>query len=89
MIELISEGKIRSYDYLRIRCEFYDLWNKLFLNKNRIDEVAFKNFGRLWPLGKLMSLARLRYLRFIPKLAGSVLSSELILRNNQLWMPRS
>lgn len=75
MIELISEEKIRSCDYLRIRCEFYDLWNKLFLNKNQIDKVAFRKFGRLWPLGKGMSLTRLRYIRFIPKFAGSVLSS--------------
>ena len=89
MIELISEEKIRSYDYLRIRCEFYDLWNKLFLNKNQIDRVTFRKFGKLWPLGKLMSLARFRYLRFMPKLAGNFLSSELILRSNQLWMPRA
>ena len=89
MIELISEGKIRSYDYLRIRCEFYDLWNKLFLNKNRIDKVTFRSFGRLWPLGKGMSLTRLRHVWFIPKFAGSVLSFELILRSNQLWMPRA
>jgi len=89
LIELISEGKIRSYDYLRIRCEFYDLWNKLFLNKNQIDKVTFRNFGGLWPLGKCMSLTRLRHLRFLPGFAGSLLDSELILKSNQLWLTRT
>ena len=88
MIELISEEKIRSFDYLRIRCEFYDIWNKLFLNKNQIDKVVFRQFGRFWPLAKAVSLFQLRSYWFLPKFAGSLLSSELILRSNQLWMPR-
>ena len=89
MIELISEEKMRSYDYLRIRCEFYDIWNKLFLNKNYIDNVIFRKFWRFWPLVKSLSQTPLRNLWFIPKFAGSSLNSELILRSNQLWMPRA
>jgi len=88
LIELISEEKIRSHDYLRIRCEFYNLWNKLFLNKNRIDKVAFRNFGILWPLVKCMLLTRFRYIWFTSKFTRDILSSELILRSNQLWMIR-
>ena len=88
MIELISEVKIRSYDYLRIRCEFYDIWNKLFLNKGQIDRVIFRQFGGFWPLAKAVSPSWLRHFRFIPKTYGSLLNSELILRSNQLWMPR-
>ena len=68
MVELLSEEKIRSCDYLRIRCEFCDIWNKLFLNKNRIDNVAFRKFGILRPLGKCMSLIRLQHLWFIPEI---------------------
>ena len=86
MIELITEEKIRSYDYLRIRCEFYDLWNKLFLNKKQIDKVIFRKFGRFWPLVKLLSQTLLRNLWFIPRFAGSPFDSEMILRSNQLWM---
>jgi SAM-dependent methyltransferase len=89
LVELITEGKIRSYECLKIRCEFYDLWNKLFLNKNLIDRVVFKNYGELWPLGKLISLARFKYLWFIPRLRGVILNSEIILRSNQLWMTRA
>lgn len=88
MIELLSEEKIRSYDYLRIRCEFYDIWNRLFLNKNQIDKVIFGRSGRFWPWVKAMSRSRLRHLWFIPRFEGSFLNSELILRSNQLWMPR-
>ena len=88
MIELISEEKVRSYEYLRIRCELYDLWNKLFLNKDRIDKVSFRNFGILWPLVKCMLLTRLRYIWFRFKFTRNLLSSELILRSNQLWMVR-
>lgn len=89
MIELLTEEKIKSDDYLRIRWEFHDIWNKLFANKYQIDKVVFSNFGKFWLLGKFMSLTRLRYLWFIPKFAGKVLSSELILRSNQLWMVRA
>jgi SAM-dependent methyltransferase len=88
LIELISEEKIRSYDYLRIRCEFYDLWNKLFLNKSQIDKVTFRKFGILWPLVKCMLLTRFRYIWFTFKFTRNILSSELILRSNQLWMVR-
>lgn len=86
MIELLSEEKIESYDYLRIRCEFYDLWNRLFLNKDRIDSKAF---GKFWTLKKLISRTRFQDLWFIPKFAGSILGSELILRSNQLWTIRN
>ena len=92
MIELLSEGQMKSPDYLRIRCEFYDLWNKLFLAKNQIDGTLFRRFGRLWPLGKPLcqELSRrgLKSLWFIPKLHGIPLTSELILRSNQLWLSR-
>jgi len=89
LVEFITEGKIRSYDYLRVRCEFYDLWNKLFLNKNQIDMAVFRNFGRFWPLEKFLTQTRLRNLWFIPKFAGGLLNSEVILRSNQLWMTRA
>ena len=58
MIELLTEEKIKSCDYLRIRCEFYDLWNRLFLNKDQIDKVLITKFGRSWFVGKLASLLR-------------------------------
>jgi SAM-dependent methyltransferase len=58
VIELLSEEKIRSCDYLRIRCEFYDIWNKLFLDKNQIDNILKTRFGRVWFAGKLMLLLR-------------------------------
>lgn len=58
MIELLTEEKIRSCDYLKIRCEFYDIWNKLFLNKNQIDNILKTRFGGSWFAGKLMSLIR-------------------------------
>lgn len=93
MIELISEAKIRSYDYLRIRCEFYDLWNKLFLSKNQIDNILKTKFGRSWLAGKLMSLVRKsggswlfgkltpqlqqKISPSIPRLEGIPLSSEM------------
>lgn len=92
MIELLSEEKIKSYDYLRIRCEFYDIWNKLFLNKNQIDNILFRKFIGFWFVGKLMSLLRKsggawffwkltpqfqqKNLRFIPKFEGFPLTSE-------------
>ena len=93
MIELLREEKIKSPDYLVIRCEFYDLWNRLFLAKNQIDATLFKRFGRFWPLGKPLcqelSRCGLKSLWFIPKSHGIPLTSELILRSNQLWMIRA
>ena len=58
MIELLTEEKIKSCDYLRIRCEFYDLWNKLFLNKNQLDNILKTRFVRSWFAGKLILLLR-------------------------------
>lgn len=86
MIELLTEEKIRSPEYLRIRCEFSDLWNRLFLNKDRIDRAIF---GRFWRWKKLLAGTSLKGLWFIPKTYGRPLSSELILHSNQLWMPRA
>lgn len=89
MIELISEEKLKSTEYLRIRCEFYDIWNKLFIAKNRIDEAILRKYGRLWPLLKAISLSRLHNLWFIPSIEGTPVNSELILHSNQLWMIRA
>lgn len=89
MVELITGEKMRGYDYLRIRCEFYDIGNKLFLNKDQIDRVVFRSFGRFWPLGRLVSQSRLRKLWLLPRIEGGIIRSELILRSNQLWMPRA
>jgi ubiquinone/menaquinone biosynthesis C-methylase UbiE len=88
MLELLSEDKLRSLAYYEVRCEFYDIWNKLFLNKNQIDKAILRKYGRFWPLVKAISMTRFRNLWFVPKFAGSILSHELILRSNQLWMQR-
>lgn len=85
MIELLTEEKIKSCDYLRIRCEFYDLWNKLFLSKDQIDKILITKFGRSWFVGRLASLSRkfggsrfFRKLtpRFRQKISESVLRSD-------------
>lgn len=98
MIELISEEKLKGDDYVRIRCDFYEIWNQLFAKKEQIDKTLFRKFGKLWPLGRLMSetlaFGRGRFPRamipwFIPHLAGSPLYSEGILRRNLLPMPRT
>ena len=90
MIELLSEEKIKSDDYSRIRWEFYDIWNKLFANKIQIDKVVFRKFGKFWFLGDFISkLPPLNNLWFIPKFNGIVLNSDVILRSNQLWMARA
>jgi len=97
MIELLSEEKITSPDYLRIKYDFYELWTKLFVNRSEIDRALFRRFGRLWPLGRLMSetvafakgmLPRTIIPWFIPQLAGIPLCADVILYSNQLWMPR-
>jgi 2-polyprenyl-3-methyl-5-hydroxy-6-metoxy-1,4-benzoquinol methylase len=88
LIELISEEKIRSYDYLRIRCEFYDLWNRLFINRNQISRATFRRFGKLWPIAELVSLTGLRRLWFIPKSYGRALTSWEILGSTQVPMAR-
>jgi SAM-dependent methyltransferase len=90
LIELLTEEKIKSDDYLRIRWEFYDIWNKLFANKYQIDKVVFSKFGKFWLLGDFMSkLPLLKKLWLIPKFNGIVLNSDVILRSNQLWMARA
>ena len=90
MIELVSEGKIRSYDYLRIRCEFYDLWNRLFIHKNQISRATFRRFGKLWPIAELVSLTGLRRLWFIPKKSdGTPLTSQHILGSTQVPLARN
>ena len=90
MIELLSEEKIKSDDSVRIRWEFYDIWNRLFANKIQIDKVVFRKFGKLWFLGDFISkLPPLNNLWFIPKFNGIVLNSDVILRSNQLWMARA
>jgi len=89
MVEFISEEKIKSCDYLRIRCEFYDIWNRLFLKKVYIDKTIFRRFGKFWPLAKLMASTSLNNLWFIPKFNGIAFTSEVILRSNQLWMTRA
>jgi len=58
VIELLTEESIKSCDYLRIRCEFYDLWNKLFLSKSQIDDVLKTRLGGSWFAGRLMLLLR-------------------------------
>ena len=89
MIELVSEEKIRSYDYLRIRCEFYDLWNRLFINRNQISRAVFRRFGKLWPIAELVSLTGLRRLWFIPKSYSRPLTSQEILLSTQVPLARN
>jgi len=90
MIELLTEEKIKSDDYSRIRWELYDIWNRLFANKYQIDKIVFRSFGKLWLLGDFMSkFPLLRDFWFIPKFDGIVLNSDVILRSNQLWMARA
>lgn len=85
MIELMAAERMNSSPYLQIRCEFYDIWNRLFLHKNEIDREIFKSFRFFWPIVKGISQ---RFPKLSPKYADSPLTSELILRSNQLWMPR-
>jgi SAM-dependent methyltransferase len=87
VIELLTEEKIRSCDYLRIRCEFYDLWNKLFLNKDQIDKVLITKFGRSWFVGRLASLSRKfgasrLFRKLTPRLRQGI--SQSILRSDGL-----
>ncbi|MFC1927494.1 class I SAM-dependent methyltransferase [Chloroflexota bacterium] len=90
MIELVTEQKLRSHEYLRIRCEFYDLWNRLFINKNQISGAIFRRFGRLWPVAELVSLTGLRRLWFIPKRSdGAPLTPQQILLSTQLPVARN
>jgi len=90
MIELLTEEKIKSDDYARIRWEFYDIWNRLFAQKYQIDRIVFRKFGKLWLLGDFMSkFPLLRNLWLVPKYNGIVLNSDVILHSNQLWMSRA
>lgn len=90
MIELLTEEKIKSDDYLRIRCGFCDIWNRLFANKQQIDKIVFSKFGRFWLFGDFMSkLPLLKRLRLVPRFNGIILNADVILRSNQLWMARA
>jgi 2-polyprenyl-3-methyl-5-hydroxy-6-metoxy-1,4-benzoquinol methylase len=89
VIELLTERKLRSYEYLRIRCEFYDLWNRLFIHKNQISKAIFRRFGKLWPIAELVSQTGLRRLWFIPKSYGRPLTSQEILLSTQIPMARN
>ncbi|MBA7646169.1 Ubiquinone biosynthesis O-methyltransferase [subsurface metagenome] len=79
MIELISEDKINSTEYLRIQMEFHHLWNRLYLKRNEIDKLLY---GKLWPFTKLLPKIVSR------KFEGYKLNSDLILSSNQLWAIR-
>lgn len=76
MIELLSEDKINSVEYLRIQREFQHLWNRLFLKKDAVNRLLY---GKLWPFNKLL-----------PKIFSRMfkLNSDMILISNQLWMIR-
>ena len=92
MIELLSEKRLRSYDYLRIQNEFRELWDRLFLNKDYIDSILFHKLGRFWVLGKPLSQSRLRNVwffgRLLPKMGEGYLSSDVILAGCQLALGR-
>lgn len=81
MISLLSENDLKSTPYKEIQLEFQRLWLKLFLNKDRIDKAVYNS--RLWMIKKtIYKLSRM----FI--ILPLIMDSELILRSNQLWMPR-
>lgn len=90
MIELMTEQKLRSYEYLRIRYEFYDLWLRLFVQQNQMSRAIFRRFGKLWPIAELISLTTLRRLWFIPKKSdGTALASQHMLRSAQVPSARN
>jgi len=93
MIELLSEEKIRSCDYLRIQSEFRDIWNQMFLNKDRIDRVLFRRLGPFWPFGEAILKSRLRNpsiaIGLIPKMGGAPVTSWGILQENQVVLGRN
>ncbi len=41
MIELLSEEKLKSYEYLKIQLEYRALWDKVFLSKDKINKGNF------------------------------------------------
>lgn len=89
MIELLTEEKLRSCEYLKMRCELCDLWGRLFVHRNQISRAVFKRFGRLWPIAEFVSLTGLRRLWFIPKRSdGAPLTSQQILGSLQVPMAR-
>lgn len=79
MIELLSEDKINSVEYLRIQREFQHFWNRLFLKKDAIDRLLY---GKLWPFSKLLPKI------FSRTFKSYKLNSDMILISNQLWMIR-
>lgn len=89
MIELISEAEIKSYEYLKIRCEFREIWDRLFVNSEQIDKAVFGRFGKLWPFGPLLTQYRLGNLWFLPKMHGRPLTSKEILLTAHLPMARA
>lgn len=89
MIDLMNESNIKSPAYQGIHCEFQNLWNKLFLNKHRIDEVSLSRAGPIWPLAKgalQHEYFRMAWFTFSPTRA--ILTADLLLRSNQLWASR-
>jgi SAM-dependent methyltransferase len=96
MIELLSEEKIRSYDYLRIQCEFNDIWNRLFMEKYLIDRVLLGKWSKYQVLLNLISRSRLTKLFFIRSIVfkyteymNTHMNSDRILHSNKLGMTRS
>lgn len=87
---------MKSNDYLRIQYEFHLLWDILFWNKEKIDSVLFRRFGKYWLWGKTISRSRLKNLWFFSRLlpeeykhGGTPQSSEGILQGNLLPLARN
>jgi SAM-dependent methyltransferase len=91
MIVLLSEKKMKSDEYLRIRYDFHLLWDILFWNKEKIDQALLKKFGIRWLWGRTITRSRLKNLKFSSKIIpkGFPLSSEEILQGNLLPLARN
>jgi ubiquinone/menaquinone biosynthesis C-methylase UbiE len=89
MIELISEAKIRSYDYLRIRTEFRYMWDQLFFNSDRIESTVARRLVRYSPLVRWTLETRLGNLGFVRTIFGVPTISKGILKSTLLAMTRA
>jgi SAM-dependent methyltransferase len=96
MIELLSEEKLRSYEYTRIQNKFREIWDLLFRNRNYIDPFLFRKFGKVTIMGRPLSQFRWRNFWLISWIMSKILfkygriyrNSDEILASCQLAMGR-